>query len=377
MKFLKHFNVIAVAASLIFLGSCLQEENPCPDAVITVDVDSSNFTYTITAEGLEDIIYEWSVNGNKIEKEELDDLRDNILDFQFEPGTYNICVTAESELCGGSIEVCKEVTILADPCPWLEFEKEKIHWNKYIFEASFEHKNDILYTWYVDGDSIETAPFGEDRWHAFDYSFEPGTHTVCIKQVDDRCEGNEYCVEINIEEPVCPTLRFEADKLDGNTYLFEANFEGKNDVQYKWYVGEDIIDKENYEGITTDHKLEKEFAPGTYSVCLVAHVDGCNEAEYCQEIVVENPCKEVTYIAERDGDNLAYNFTANFDGKTDTHYFWEIYVGEDKVGSEAHEPESDDHNFYWQFEAGVEYKVCLRQDDCPDAKFCETFIINE
>ncbi|XOV94987.1 MAG: hypothetical protein ACFHWX_09810 [Bacteroidota bacterium] len=379
MKTFNNLMMIGVAIGLLVLSSCLEEENPCPDAIINVSVDSTDFSYTITAEGLEEIIYEWRVNGNVVETEELNDLRDNLLNFTFEPGTYNICISGESELCGGKIEFCKEITISSNPCPELKFEYEQLTHDKYLFEANFDGRNDVLYTWYVDGDSIETAPFGEKRWHAFDYVFEVGAHEVCIKPVNSDCE-HSFCKEIIVEEAVCPQPSFIADQHEGNEWLFTADFEGKNDVLYKWYVNGDLVDKENFEGHETDHKLLKDFVPGTYNVCVVAYADWCEPAEYCKEIVIEegpNDCIAVSYTAERDGDALAYNFLADFEGKNDVTYIWKVFVNDDYQGGEVREAGSeDDHAFYWQFEQGVTYEVCLIQDGgCVDKQVCKTFKI--
>lgn len=379
MKTLNYLTMMVLATGLLVLSSCLEEENPCPDAIINVAVDSTDFSYTITAEGLEEIIYEWQVNGNVVETEELNELRDNILNFTFEPGTYNICISGESEICNGSVEFCKEITIVKNPCPELEFEYEQLSHNKFLFEAAFERKHDILYTWYVDGDSIETAPFGEDRWHAFDYVFEAGLHEVCIKPVNTDCE-NVYCKEINVEEKVCPSPFFVADAQEGNNWLFHADFEGRNDTQYKWYVNGHLVDKENFDGHDTDHKLLKEFAPGVYEVCAVVYADWCEEAKYCKEIVIEGEttdCAVLDYTATRDGDALAYKFLADFERKNDVTYIWKVYINDDYQGGETRASGSeDDHEFYWQFEQGVSYEVCLIQDGgCTDKQVCKTFKI--
>lgn len=379
MKTLNYVSLIGITGCLLLVTSCLENENPCPDAIINVAVDSTDFSYTITAEGLEEIIYEWKVNGNVVETEALDDLRDNLLNFTFEPGTYNICISGESELCGGSVEFCKEITISKNPCPQLHFEYDQLNDHKYIFEADFDGKKDVLYTWYVDGDSIETAPFGENRWHAFDYLFDVGEHKICIRPVDENCD-NMYCKEIVIEEPRCPEPYFIADKQEGNAWLFKADFEGRDTTSYKWYINDDLTDKENFEGFETDHKLLREFAPGTYKICLVLYTDHCEEVKYCKEIVIDeipNDCRELHYEAEKDTVNTGYYFTADFEGKADVTYIWKVFINDDYQGGEVREPNSEaDHQFYWQFEKGVTYEVCLKQDGgCSDKQVCKTFMI--
>lgn len=363
---------------LVFLSSCLEEENPCPDAIINIAVDSTDFSYTITAEGLEEIIYEWRVNGSVVETEDLDDLRDNLLNFTFEPGTYNVCITGESELCGGTIEICREIVIEKNPCPELEFDYEQISHEKFIFELDDDTKVDIAYAWLIDGDTVEMASFEDDEELVYYHYFEPGTYEVCLAPKDAECDV-VYCEEIVVEEVVCPEPFFEYDEVDGQ-WVFIADFEGKEETTYKWYLDDDIVDKENYEGIETDHKLVKELGPGEHVICLVIYTDLCEEVEFCKKIVIEgeeDDCILPDFTATRVEEQLAYSFAADFEGQNDIDYAWSVFTNDDFLGGEERKMDSeDDHEFFWQFEQGVVYEVCLSfESDCGEKKVCKTFKI--
>ncbi len=373
MKNLNFVNLMGISVFLLFLSSCLESENPCPDAIINVSVDSTDYTYTITAAGLEEIIYEWRVNGNVVEVEALDDLRDDLLDFTFAPGTYNICISGESEICGGSVEICEEIVIEKNPCPEIEFDLEQISYEKFVFEAETDSK----FTWLIDGEVVEMASFGEEEAHKYYHYFEPGTYEICAISTND-CE-TKSCKEIIVEEKVCSEPSFMVESLEADQWLFTADFDGREDVQYKWYVNGELVDKENFDGIETDHKFLTELSQEEYEVCVIVYSDWCEEIQYCKTISAGEvlTCSSLDFTSERDGDNLAYKFLADFDTKNDITYIWKMYINDDYQGGETREAGSeDDHEFYWQFEKGVNYEVCLKQDGgCEDKQVCKTFII--
>ncbi len=375
MKFLKHLSVLIAVASILLI-SCEPDDNPCPDAIITVSLDSGTQTYTITAEGLEDIVYGWYVDDNLVETEDLDDLRDDIFGFELEPGTYNICVRAESDICDGSIEICAEVTIEAS-CLELEFESEEEDDFTYVFTADFEGIEDTEYTWYVNGDSVETESIDTNRSHVFDYQFaEEGLYEVCIKATTD-CGDIEYCEEIEVgrDPEDCPDLFFASDLNAAGGYTFTAEFGGMDTITYYWYINEEVVDKENFDGLETDHELEWFFEPGEYVICIVAEVDGCEE-EFCEEIFIESDCVEEVSFNSESEDGYFYVFTATFEGLEDTRYKW--YINEEVVDYENFEDHETDHLMRWTFTPG-EYVVCLTtyEEDCEEVEICETIIVEE
>ncbi len=468
MKLLNRYSILLTVLGVILLGSCTPDEtNPCPDIQFSVDIDSVNNTVAIKAEGIEDLTYQWYVNDVLIDSVNLDDITDDIFDFEFEPGTYNVCITAQSEQCDRTLEFCQEVEI-PDPnqeeCLGLQFRTDKKSDHAYKFFAEFDGIENVEYTWWVNDDSIKTEPLGADRAHFIEWEFPVGEHIVCIVAESEDCGEVEYCKEIVVEQ-VCPEeLFFEKVEQEGhNTYKFIAEFENQDHTPYVWYINDDIVDKENFEDFDTDHKLFWQFDPGVYTICIVAELEGCDDVEFCIELVVENDClEEVFFDYEKENDNIyvfhsdfegmehapykwiiddeivdkenfdgfdtdhklvwdfdpgeysvcivtdqegcesveycetvvvdevcreisftgaqdegtnTFTFTADFDGKDDVTYIWTVYINDVKQGDEVREAGSnDDHQFSWEFDEGVEYEICLRQDgDCDESQLCKVF----
>ncbi|MFY0598544.1 MAG: hypothetical protein JXR03_02655 [Cyclobacteriaceae bacterium] len=381
MRFLKlASSVITVASMLLMLASCEPEALPCQDLQFTVDVDDETRQYTISAdfEGIEELVYGWYVNDQLVETEDLNGDRDNIFNFELAPGTYNVCIKAESAECDELIEFCLEVVVegtsKSDDCPELAFGSEQISENKYLFEADFDGMDSVAFVWYVNGDSIESEPLGADRFHKFDWEFEEGVHSVCIKAENDRCEKLEFCKEIVIGQRKCPELHFSAEKENESTYFFFADFEGKENTSYKWLIDDEYVDKENHEGTETDHKLVWQFDAGEHVVCIIVETDECEEVEYCEEVVIEGKCPELEFTAEPDGD-FAYLFTATFEGREDIKYKW--WIDDDLVDYENYEDKETDHKLYYQFNPGT-YQVCMvayESDLCEEVEYCKEITI--
>ncbi len=76
--------------------------------------DGLNFKFTADFEGKDIFSYEWviSQNGEEIFKEVEGRDGDDQLTYQFEPGSYEVCLRAEgaSEDCPGELLTCKEIT---------------------------------------------------------------------------------------------------------------------------------------------------------------------------------------------------------------------------------------------------------------------------
>ncbi|WP_421876195.1 hypothetical protein [Marinoscillum sp.] len=473
MRSYRLFNLLFTLAAMLWMMTACESDIPqeCQDITIVAEANSDSTNYTLIADlqGLDNIDFEWFVNDQLIAS---GDSIGTSFDFSFAPGVYSVCIQAESEQCG-TIDFCTEVVIRGDDetpddCPELKFEKERMHDSKYLFKAEFRGMDSIAYVWYVDGDSVESEPLSDDRHHKFDYEFEPGTHTVCIKAQDETCGELEYCQEIIVETPTCPEVSFYKEADGENAYWFYADFEGKDSLQYKWYINGEYVDKENFEGHDTDHKLYWQFGTGEYRICLkTVETDGCDDAEYCMELEFEgeSSCPDMYFeyektdstaysffaefegmndlewyawkvdgsiVDEESGDNRdhflsyifaapgehevclvtetpdcpeavyfcktilvdplmqcvdlsfspeeesnGYIFTADFEERDEVTYIWKVYKGDDYQGGEVREAGSDaDHDFFWEFEPGVEYTICLRQDGCENNIVCETFMID-
>ncbi len=478
MKFFKLIGCIFILSMLV--QSCIEDDelNPCREPRFTIKRSDNPNMVVATAdfEGIDDVAYSWFVNDSLVQNMELSDNRINQFDFLFpEAGTYTICLVIFSEDCDQRLEFCVDITIERDrPCFEPEFEiKETDRPDLFKFVADFEGIDSLVYGWYVDGELVEVEELGDKRDNLLIWDFEPGVYEVCIIVRADVCQNNlEFCKRIEVEAPKCPELSFTATEDPENVYLFEANFEGKEELRYKWFINDDLVDTENIDSTSTDHQLFWQFSPGEYNVCIVAVTDRCEELEFCMFIVAEeppgcpdlffekekisdrnykffadfegidslewygwfindelienegtmnngdnylnhvfteegtyevclmtetpdcprgttycttievqfnNPCKTLSFKAEKEPNIPAYTFTADFDGRDDVTYIWSVYVNDDLQGSEVrHAGSNDDHEFYWQFQPGEEYLVCLRQDgaDCANYKVCKEIMIN-
>lgn len=464
--------IFTLVIMLMVLAACESDlPERCPDLQFTLNVNSDSTEYSITADldGIEDLIYGWYVNDTLVETEGLDEDRDHIFNLDFPPGTYTVCVIAQSTECGGEVEFCEDITIRGrtdEDCPELEFSTDRQSDHKYLFTAHFEGMERLEYIWYVDGDSIESEPIDGERHHKFDYVFRPGTHLVCIKARTEECGELEFCKEIVIEEGECPEPEFTVERDGDFAYFFTAIFEGKEHTQYKWYIDGTFVDKENFEGHDTNHNLYWQFGPGTYSICVeTVATDACEAKEYCKEITLEGTatgCPDLYFGYDHQGDNQykfiadfegrdtltyyawyvdgglveeenaegddyliwnfepgvyevcikteteecpegahyckeilvenrecidvsytaeevegGYKFTADFEQRDYTTYIWKVFINDEFQGEEIRYAGSDDdHEFFWTFESGVVYEVCLKQDDCQDAIVCQEFSID-
>ncbi|MEQ8626087.1 hypothetical protein [Ekhidna sp.] len=379
MRLLKSYGIATVILTALLMSACNSDENPCPGVNLEVEIDSANMTAHVFATGLEDVAFDLFVNGQLIESFDAGELDTTEFDLQFEPGEYKVCINAESESCDQKIEGCVEF-VIEDPnkeeCIGLAFSSDKQSDYDYKFFAEFDGRDDIEYAWYVNGDMVKEEPLNDDRTNYLEWDFAAGTHTVCIKAENDECGEVEYCQEIVIEQYCPEEVSFEAEEDNPYTYYFYANFDGKDHVAYDWYVNDDLVEHENKDGHETDHKLIWQFNPGTYNICLVLSQEGCDDIEYCEEIVIEGEeCKELSYTADLNTETDTYTFTADFDGRDDVTYIWKVYINDDFLGSEVREAGSqDDHQFSWTFEEGVEYEICLIQDGgCTEAQVCNIY----
>lgn len=341
----------------------------------------NDFRYKFFAdfEGMETIAYDWYVDGELVDSEPLTDNRDNLLEYEFAPGTYSVCIAATTEECG-EVEYCREVVIEEECVEEVSFETEMENTHYYYFYADFPEKEFTKYKWYVDDELVDVENVeGEDTDHKLFWEFDLGTHTICLVTDQDGCESVEYCEEIVVEERCAEEVYFDWEKENTFSYFFYADFPEKDHTKYKWYINDEVVDVENAEGEETDHKLFWQFDEGTYNVCLVTDQDGCETVEYCEEIVVEAvDCVTMSYTSDLNTETNTYTFTADFEARDNITYIWKVYINDDFQGSEVREAGSDDdHQFQWQMEPGVEYEICLIQDGgCLDQQVCNVFSVD-
>ncbi len=92
----------------------IEVEDPCPELSFAVE-QLNNFTYKFTAnfELKDQLVYVWSVFrlDDLIFEEVEEQGGDNILEFQFEPGEYSVCIFTETPDCPDGTEFCEEIII--------------------------------------------------------------------------------------------------------------------------------------------------------------------------------------------------------------------------------------------------------------------------
>lgn len=342
------------------------------------------FKFLADFDGIDTLVYDWYVGDQLVETEELNDKRDNKLIWDFEPGTYEICLAVRSEVCEDNRVFCRELVVEAPQCPQLSFTATEDPERVYLFKADFEDREEVKYKWYVNDELVDKENFeGHDTDHQLLWDFEPGEYNVCIVALVDGCGDIEFCKEIIVEGPAgCPDLFFEADQISDRNYKFVADFEGINELNwYGWFINGEEVENEGTMN-NGDNKLDYVFTEeGTYEICIMTETPECPQGvEFCKTIEVKfNICKELSFVAEQVPNTPGYTFTADFEGRDDVTYIWSVYINGDYQGGEVREAGSaDDHEFYWQFAQGTSYTVCLRQDgqECANYQVCKEILIN-
>lgn len=174
----------------------------------------------------------------------------------------------------------------------------------------------------------------------------------------------------------CPQLFFNTDFSGGTRYVFTADFVGIEHLfSYDWFINDDFVERDGV-GVGGDNQLAETFAPGEYEICIKATTDDCVVGvEYCQFIVVEDPCPELSFEVEQIND-FTFKFIANFELKDQLVYTWSIFRLDDLIFEEVEE-QGGDNILEFQFDPGT-YNVCIiaETEDCPEGvEFCEDIII--
>ena len=383
---MKKLSIWCVMIFTLLLGFTSCEENEefetCPDITINIEnvPGSAVFRFVAQFDGIEDVRFTWSIDGEEVDTGNLSDIASQIFDYQFEEGTHTICVKVASDTC--PIEVCKEIEVdrdETDPCPDLFFEARQLERpNKYKFIADFPEIEETRYEWFINGELVENDNQNVDNYLFWEFE-EPGRYEVCIKTETPECpNGTSYCKVIEVEEvgEGCPDLFFIAEKDGDNpAYYFQVEFEGADEFEWLgWFINGELVEDSNN---GDNNRFYYQFEPGRYEVCLMTETPECPEGtSYCKVIEIEGNavCPDIFFEAEQDGDNPAYYFYPNaFEGIDNVTLEWSIngeYVG---TSSGHNEP------FYYQFNPGS-YEVCLSVEtpDCPQGvTFCKVIEIEE
>ncbi|MDH7444266.1 hypothetical protein [Aquimarina sp. 2201CG14-23] len=299
MKNNKLWSLLVFALMLSF-NSCVEDDgidqdSDCPQLSFTQDgkVLFADFEELNNLE-----VYEWFVNDELVETENLQDQRDNKLDLStYNPGTYNVCIKAETPDCPNGAEFCKEIVIEDEnneSCPNLAYSRE----GDYLI-ADFEGIDTLgFYAWQVTGEPLDNESIIENEGLDFqgDNKFlltnlQPGTYTICLISESTTCtQAEPFCKEIVVENTnneTCPDLSFIVE----GTLMF-ANFSGIDQLGvYTWYVNGQLVETEDLQNQDRDNMLDLDsYNPGTYTVCIKAETTDCpNGTEFCVEVVIPEP----------------------------------------------------------------------------------------
>ena len=185
-----------------------------------------------------------------------------------------------------------EIYDACSKCPRLFFNTLYLGGYRYRFEADFpEIDLPIIYEWYIDGTKIEDDGAGIQGDNVLERDFEAGFHEICLKyqSIENDCAaGVDYCQTIFVED-VCPFISYEAEQINETTYVFIANFEAKDDIEYTWavYQNDELIFFETEIPGQGDNRLEYQFDVGSYVVCVEAEPQNCPEVlRFCQDFTI-------------------------------------------------------------------------------------------
>ena len=84
----------------------------CPDLFFVAEQEGDTPSYNFFADfaGMNEITYSWTINGDVIEQDGGGN-GDNTLFYQFSPGTYNVCIIAETPDCPEGTDFCLEIVV--------------------------------------------------------------------------------------------------------------------------------------------------------------------------------------------------------------------------------------------------------------------------
>lgn len=388
MKNLRILTLFMLGLMLVF-SSCEQEDDDnqneeCPELSFSQDGKKLIADF----EGINNLdVYEWFVDNELVETESQQDQRDNILNLSsYNPGTYNVCIKAETENCPEGVAFCKEIVIeegTTDGCPELKFTRD----GDYLF-ADFEGIDTLeFYAWQLSGEPLgnETITENEGADHQGDNKFsladlQDGTYTICLISESPTCTSVEYCEDITIDsdgQDSCPDVSLIAE---GN--IVTTTIDGVNDLDgFTWYVNNQSIAEGDLQvqGTTVTIDLSN-YNPASYEVCVKYSSSDCSQGiELCATVQVTDDnndgddCPDVSFIVE------GTSMFANFPG-IDQLDVYEWFVDGQLVETESlQNQDRDDMLDISSYNPGT-YTVCIKAEtaDCPQGvEFCKEVVVPE
>lgn len=180
-------------------------EQQCAEEVFFEWEQENDFTYYFYAdfEGKYNTRYKWLIDGEEVDIENSDDSdTDHKLIWQFEEGTYSVCLITDQDGCE-TVEYCEEIVVEEQNCVEMSYTSElNQETNTYTFTADFEGRDDVTYIWkvYVNDDlqGSETRQAGSDEDHQFEWQFESGVeYEICLFQ--DGCLDQQVCNVFSVD----------------------------------------------------------------------------------------------------------------------------------------------------------------------------------
>jgi len=177
----------------------------------------------------------------------------------------------------------------------------------------------------------------------------------------------------------CPDITFSSEQVVApGKYKFTPSIQDER-AMYTWSIdGMKVGDFESrmyqYDFLANINGNEPG-GQGEYEVCVKVVTPDCTTGTtFCKRIAVRNPCPELLFSIDQEGQTTSYNFIADFEGKNDIVYSWLI----DGVEKEQDGGPEGNNRFFFQFDPGT-YEVCIFTEtpDCPaGVQFCKELIVN-
>jgi PKD repeat protein len=256
------------------------------------------------------------------------------------PGTYLVCLTAES-ICGSNT-ACSQITVsCSSPQPAFSVQKDEL--TASFTDASTNNPTSWFWT-FGDGNTADI----QNPVHTFS---QPGTYTVCL-EAGSLCGSSTDCetVQVNCTTPQAQ-FSFQSDEL--SVAFFDASTAGP--VSWSWDFGDGASS-------ALSNPLHTYNAPGTYTVCLTVS-SVCGQTEFCQTITVGCAAPQAGF--DYTSNQLELMFT-DISTNNPTAWFWDF--GEGSTSDQA----NPTHTFA---EPGT-YTVCLTASSiCGITETCQNINI--
>ncbi|MCB0761055.1 MAG: T9SS type A sorting domain-containing protein [Flavobacteriales bacterium] len=180
---------------------------PCPiDGTMDFQGGSS---YLFTVDVPDGVVVSWYIDGTYMEQ-------GTAYDYTFDPGTYVVCASYETELCPEGVEFCFDVVVEATGCPEDSGFVALADCGCFGFEVGS----------FVEGESVNwLASDGteyNDAGHYQQFCFqENGTYTVTADYSSPVCEGETYTFVVEVDcfiECTEVNFGFDSDVAEGGPF---------------------------------------------------------------------------------------------------------------------------------------------------------------